>query len=178
MKFLLIRHTSTDWNVQGRIQGHVDIPLCDFGREQARALRKKLLHYSFHRIVTSDLSRARQTGAILNEGLNVPSLADARLRECAFGKLEGMKREEIIAAHGEDMKRHLYHFDDYDFSSFGGERRDGVWQRQCELLNELKTFYPDETMALVGHGRSLKTLLAGSGHEPVLERGDILEFIW
>jgi probable phosphoglycerate mutase len=58
---LLARHSETEWNREGRWQGHADVALNDRGREQARALAQQLLDEPIDVIYSSDLARAHQT---------------------------------------------------------------------------------------------------------------------
>jgi broad specificity phosphatase PhoE len=101
----LTRHGQTDWNVEGRWQGHTDIPLNDAGRAQARALAEALRVAGapvLSGLVSSDLCRARETAQIVGESLGVAvSYVDADLRERMFGLFEGLTRAECELHHGE-----------------------------------------------------------------------------
>jgi broad specificity phosphatase PhoE len=91
----LVRHGETDWNRDRRIQGSTDIPLNDTGRAQAHhtgaALRERLPAGQPVVVVSSDLSRARETAEIIAGELGVaaPRVYPA-LRERAYGEAEGM----------------------------------------------------------------------------------------
>ena len=89
MDIYLVRHGESAYNVQDRMQGWVDVPLTDRGRQQAEALRTVL---PAARVVTSDLSRAIETGAALRR-LGEPR-TDARLREVDVGLWQGMDKQE------------------------------------------------------------------------------------
>ena len=70
-RILAIRHGETAWNVDTRIQGHLDIPLNATGREQASRLARALLgHAPIGAICSSDLSRALQTARVVADELN------------------------------------------------------------------------------------------------------------
>ena len=56
---LLVRHGETDWNAEGRLQGHTDRPLNDYGRRQAATLAERLSDDGITAVYTSDLARAR-----------------------------------------------------------------------------------------------------------------------
>lgn len=102
----LIRHGLTDWNAIGKIQGQSDIPLNDEGRMQAAMLADRLLQepYSWDYCVTSNLSRAAETGKIIADKLGIPLLEpDQRIRERAYGQVEGLtaaEREEKWGRNG------------------------------------------------------------------------------
>lgn len=96
MIITFLRHGPTDWNAQGRVQGHTDIPLSEEGLRKMRRLRPP---FAAPRIFSSPLQRARQTAEAL--GLQNPTL-DARLMEQNWGRWEGLTRAEILARDGAD----------------------------------------------------------------------------
>ena len=98
MRLAFLRHGPTDWNTQGRIQGHTDIPLSAAGLEQMQGLRLPP-EFAAARIFASPLIRARQTAQAL--GLSVGAL-DARLMEQNWGRWEGLTNAEIRAQDGEE----------------------------------------------------------------------------
>jgi broad specificity phosphatase PhoE len=96
----LVRHGETDWNVAGRWQGHTDIALNERGREQARIVAERLRDVSLAGIVSSDLSRARETADIVGAALGIKiAFLDAALRERAFGPFEGLTGDECARLH-------------------------------------------------------------------------------
>src|SRR5690606_21641226 len=64
---LLARHGETDWNREGRWQGHANVPLNERGREQARELAQRLAGVAIDVIYASDLARAHETALIVAE---------------------------------------------------------------------------------------------------------------
>src|SRR5688572_566464 len=95
--FYFLRHGETDWNVEGRVQGHTDTPLNENGRAQARAAIYILKKHKIDRIVSSTLNRAFETAQIVNAVLNLPIETDERLCERNFGVYEGLVGPEIEA---------------------------------------------------------------------------------
>jgi len=95
-RLYLARHGETEWNAIGRLQGHTDIPLNTRGRDQARALATALPG-AITSVVTSDLQRAHETGAIVARELGLPPpRVVPELRERAFGVFEGLTRDECM----------------------------------------------------------------------------------
>ena len=85
-RILAIRHGETAWNVDTRIQGHLDIPLNATGREQASRLARALLgHAPIDAICSSDLSRALQTARIVADATGAPLSVNAGLPELVGG---------------------------------------------------------------------------------------------
>lgn len=95
---LLVRHGETDWNAARRVQGSTDIPLNDTGRAQARETAATLAERfagTSPIVVSSDLSRARETAEIIATvlGVDMPRTY-SQLRERAYGVAEGLTVEE------------------------------------------------------------------------------------
>ncbi|MCW3494432.1 histidine phosphatase family protein [Microbacterium sp. SSM24] len=101
----LIRHGETDWNRARRIQGSTDIPLNDTGREQARTAAAALRTGLGERpvaIVSSDLSRARETAEIIAAELGLPDpRVYPELRERSYGEAEGIDSAEFFERWGD-----------------------------------------------------------------------------
>lgn len=93
-EILLIRHGETDWNLERRLQGHLDIPLNEEGRRQAQALARHLGGCVLDGIFCSDLQRARQTASPLAMSHGIAVAFDIGLRERCYGALEGLRYPE------------------------------------------------------------------------------------
>lgn len=176
MKIVLARHTTSKWNALGIVQGQRDIELSQKGEIEANALATKLSDLSITLIISSDLKRAHQTAEIISFELHIPLKSDERLRECSYGKLEGLKNEEAARKCG------IENWQDpslkYDFRSFGGEDYMEVLARHLDYLKSLRQEHVKETILIIGHGRGLWTLLNGLGYNPELKVGEykIIEF--
>ena len=106
---LLVRHGETDWNAEGKLQGHTDRPLNDYGRRQAQALADRLAGEAIDAVYASDLSRARETAEILGARLGLPVVVDPDLREKNWGSWEGLTSDERLPAssyEGETSEAH------------------------------------------------------------------------
>lgn len=163
MRIGLIRHGLTDWNAAGRIQGQTDIPLNGEGREQAERLGRRLLteEYQWDYIITSGLSRAQETGEIISKLLNVPMLEpDARLKERAFGQIEGLTSEERVARWGKS----------WETLDLGQEQIADIQIRALASLEDLWSAYPDQNVLIVTHGAFLANLLTALFKDRYTER--------
>ena len=98
----LIRHGITAWNVDRRIQGRTDIPLCPAGREAlaARVLPRELKDLAW---VASPLTRARETATILSGKASEEIGIEDRLVEMSWGQWEGELLEDLRRRHGRAM---------------------------------------------------------------------------
>jgi broad specificity phosphatase PhoE len=89
----LVRHGETEWARLGRHTGRTDVPLTETGREQARALGRRLAGTHFGLVLTSPLSRAAETARLA--GFEGVALVEPDLREWDYGALEGRLTAEI-----------------------------------------------------------------------------------
>ena len=92
---ILWRHGQTDYNSQGRIQGRVDVPLNETGRDQARRAAEDIAALGPTRIVSSPLTRARDTAEALASRTGLSVEIDEGLAEKSFGDWEGLKAADI-----------------------------------------------------------------------------------
>lgn len=93
-RLLLVRHGESEWNADGRWQGQADPPLTERGRRQALVAAERL--GSIDAVVTSDLERAADTGAIMARELGIDHVAtEPGLRERDAGPLSGLTRSDI-----------------------------------------------------------------------------------
>lgn len=99
-RFLFLRHGQTDWNLQGRFQGHSDIPLNARGVWQAREAAGRLKQLTIHRIVSSPLIRALKTAAVIAEYISLPIHVDSQLSERSFGSFDGLVIADVKRKHG------------------------------------------------------------------------------
>ena len=104
-RILLWRHGQTDWNVINRFQGHSDIALNKVGIYQAELAAPIIAGMEPTAILSSDLSRARDTASKLGEIVNMEVLIDERLRETNGGHWEGKTGAENRAADLENFVR-------------------------------------------------------------------------
>jgi broad specificity phosphatase PhoE len=98
-ELIVVRHGQSTWNVQHRFTGQADPPLSDLGRSQAVDLARSVAALSPDAVVTSDLARAYETGAIVAEhlGLTEPARLEA-LRERWSDALTGLAADDIEIA--------------------------------------------------------------------------------
>src|SRR6218665_1059862 len=92
-----IRHGETAWNVDTRIQGHLDIPLNDTGLWQAEQLPPALAGEPLPAILNRDLQRAHATAQAVARTTGAPLPAEPGLRERSFGRFQGRTFAQIEA---------------------------------------------------------------------------------
>src|SRR5437588_2829258 len=95
-EILLVRHSETEWSAGGRHTGRTDVPLTDSGRARARVLAPELAGRDYELVLTSPLSRARETCELAGLGGSA-QLSDALL-EWDYGDYEGLTTPQIQAS--------------------------------------------------------------------------------
>jgi len=149
-RVLAIRHGETAWNVDGRIQGQLDVPLNDTGRWQVHRLALGIADEGISAIYSSDLLRALETAQAVARGCDRPITTDAGLRERGFGIFEGLSYDEINQRWPEQALR--WRQRDPDFGAEGGETLRAFSQRAVDTVARLAALHPGETIAIVSHG--------------------------
>jgi probable phosphoglycerate mutase len=153
---IALRHGETAWNVDKRIQGHLDVPLNDTGRWQAQRLAQALADEAIAAVYASDLRRAFDTARCVAEAAKAPLVAERALRERAFGHLEGVMFTEIDARWPEEAAR--WRRRDPGFAPGGGETLEAFYARCVGAASTLAARHPGQTIALVAHGGVLDCL--------------------
>ena len=92
---MVVRHGATAWSRAGRHTGRTDLPLDEGGRDQARALGRRLAGHGFALVLVSPLERARETCALAGLGAGAQERGD--LAEWDYGAYEGRTSAEIRA---------------------------------------------------------------------------------
>ena len=96
--FYFLRHGVTDHNQRRVVMGQRDIPLNDLGRRQARQAAESLQGVDISRVVTSPLSRARETAEIIAEALGLDLDVVDGFKERDWGEMAGRSYRELMQA--------------------------------------------------------------------------------
>ena len=161
--FYFVRHGESEGNAARVFTGHTDSPLTVRGREQAAAVAEELAQVKFDRIVSSDLSRTRDTAEVIAKRLGKPVEIVPELREIDVGDRTGKSFDET---------RGLPNWNDDGFVSWpGGETLDQVLARTLGAIDRLTRESPGKTILIVGHGGVNRILLSHFlGTLPKLDR--------
>ena len=149
----LLRHGQTNWNIDFRLQGVTDIPLNETGIEQARIAGEVLAQAAttgdaWDLILSSPLSRARDTAVMVGQAIGVPGVSiEDLLLERSFGEAEGLSHEEWKAKY-----RDTNHVP-------GGETLEQLEARAWVLLQRLLDHHEGKRVLTVSHGALIRTLL-------------------
>lgn len=156
-----MRHGETDWNRAMRFQGRTDIPLNDTGRQQARDAAQRMIDEgeSWDLVVTSPLSRARETGRIVAQalGAELGGVCDD-LIERSFGSTEGKHNENLTTQ-------------EYAELMIPAEPEDELAARALRAVQEIAAENPGRDVLMVSHGSLIRIALnhwSGSTHPRII----------
>jgi probable phosphoglycerate mutase len=149
-RLYLVRHGQTEFNASGRVQGHTESALTERGRDEADRTGRALAGRGIQTLYTSDLGRARETAERIAVCLGLPIRNDPRLREVAFGELEGRTWGELDAYFHRAEREGRG--DWFTHVPLGGESRAQMQQRAVATLTELSREHQGETLLVVSHG--------------------------
>jgi 2,3-bisphosphoglycerate-dependent phosphoglycerate mutase len=162
----LVRHGQSQWNLENRFTGWVDVPLTDKGREEAAHAARLLKEsgISFTKAYTSDLDRAQETLTIILDGLgqaDIPIVRNAALNERHYGELQGLNKAETAEKYG-DEQVHIWRRS-YDVPPPGedGESLKDTAARTLPYFNEFVVgdLKKGETVIVAAHGNSLRSIV-------------------
>lgn len=147
----VVRHGETDWNVQGILQGSIDVPLNDHGRAQARELAAHFAAYAFTCIHTSPLSRALETAEIIARQLQLPApTTHPGLCERNFGVVQGIPKTELAELNPLLCQQVVQRNPLAQFEN--GEPLDDFADRILASLEDIAATHPGERILLITHG--------------------------
>jgi len=161
IRLLCIRHAQSTWNALGRWQGQADPPLSQAGRLEAQTLAEQLRQQAepLAALVTSDLSRARETAALLAAPLGLVPEPWPELREVDIGLWIGRASEEIARLWPEEYAR--FRAGDPELRLGGGESRRAVRARAEQAVRAFERRFGAGPIAVVTHLGWLRALRPG-----------------
>jgi 2,3-bisphosphoglycerate-dependent phosphoglycerate mutase len=172
---ILLRHGQSQWNLENRFTGWVDVPLSSKGEEEARAAGVKLRGRRVDKLYTSVLKRAVDTATLALEtaGIrDVPVERDAALNERMYGDLQGLNKAEAATKWGDEQIRQWRR--SYDVKPPGGESLADTAARVLPYWES--HILPDVTagknVLVAAHGNSLRALVM---HLDALDREQVLK---
>ena len=161
-ELILLRHGQSQWNLENRFTGWVDIDLSELGKEEARAAGAKLNGVRVDMIFTSVLKRAINTASIVCEiaGIkNIPVIRDEALNERHYGDLQGLNKAETAEKFGDAQV--LIWRRSYDVRPPNGESLKDTAARVLPYYDEaiVPVLAQGKNILIVAHGNSLRALI-------------------
>lgn len=170
----LIRHGQTEWNLEQKLQGHMDSPLTLDGRSQAASLRERLKNARFDGVFSSTSPRAVMTAQIVSdwqEG-SIQQLDD--LKEIHMGLWEGQSISKIQRDYPDQMKHfieapHLYR------PTGAGETYQELLKRAVRSIEGIISSCNGGTVLIVTHRMTLKTIMNYYSGKALKEMGAVAD---
>lgn len=161
-QLVLIRHGQSQWNLENKFTGWIDIPLSEQGEEEARSAGEKIKGMKFDKVFTSVLQRAIKTYEIAAEiaGLDhLPLEKDEALNERMYGDLQGLNKDETRKKFGDEQVR-LWRRS-YDIAPPNGESLKDTSDRVLPYYhNNIEPLLKEgKNILVVAHGNSLRALI-------------------
>lgn len=161
----LIRHAQSAANAEGRIQGWLDSPLSDEGRQQVQALVERFRSTPLDAVYASPLARAAETAQGIAALHDLAVTLDDRLKEYDMGQWTGLNRAEIETLFpGIDLEA------EHELVVPGGETAQDMHDRIEPFLREVTGWHAGRTVAIVTHGGTLGMLVGAMLGLPVMRR--------
>jgi len=185
-KLILVRHGQSQWNLENRFTGWVDVPLSKKGINEAISAGKKLKDVEFDTIYVSHMLRAIQTlHYILIESSSkrtpiiyheekrihdwehytgdksneIPIYMSENLAERYYGDLQGLNKQKTKEKYGEEQV-HIWRRS-YNVRPPNGESLKDTYERTIPYYEKfiLKDLQKDKTVLISAHGNSLRSIV-------------------
>jgi 2,3-bisphosphoglycerate-dependent phosphoglycerate mutase len=172
---VLVRHGESQWNLDNRFTGWVDVPLTETGRREAHRAGELLRGLRFDRAFTSVLQRAAETLDIILRVIgqtDLPIERDAALNERHYGDLQGLNKAETAERFGAEQV-HIWRRS-YDVAPPGGESLKDTAARTLPYFDAavVPCLRADENVLVAAHGNSLRSIVM---HLDRLTKEQVLE---
>ena len=159
----LLRHGQTDWNINFLLQGVTDIPMNQTGIEQVKLAAQAIRAEDWDVVLTSPLSRARQTAEIIaNQHGYTEIIEQELLIERSFGEAEGLSHEQWRAK-----------YSNLDVIP-GGESRTQLAERSKLLLETISQELAGKRVLAISHGALIRALIAIASNNELPRVGERL----
>jgi 2,3-bisphosphoglycerate-dependent phosphoglycerate mutase len=161
-KLILLRHGESQWNLENRFTGWVDVQLSPKGEQEAKKAGELLKDYPIDFLFTSVLTRAKETARIALETRgkgDVPVERDQALNERHYGDLQGLNKAETAVQYGEEQV-HIWRRS-YDVPPPNGESLKDTRARTIPYFEEkiLPLVKSGKNVLVTAHGNSLRSIV-------------------
>ncbi|WIM67154.1 histidine phosphatase family protein [Corynebacterium breve] len=157
-RLIMLRHGQTDYNAGKRMQGQLDTQLSETGVQQAHLAADVVESLGVVKILSSDLTRAKDTADIIAQRLGLDVVVDKRLRETHLGQWQGKTHGEVDRDFA-GMRASWRH--NPEWAPPGGESRVEVARRARPVVEELMrdfSGWDDNAVLIVAHGGTISAV--------------------
>lgn len=153
----LSRHGQSDYNAQGRLQGQLESQLTSLGKQQAAQLAKTAQNWEIKHVISSPLSRARETAGICASALNLKAEVRCGFEERHYGDWQGSLISQLDRF--ENFKERCY-LQPNAIPCDGAESTKDVRIRMTKQLALLNQTLGKGNILLITHGDAIDCLLS------------------
>ena len=168
MPFLILaRHGESTFNLENRFTGWIDVPLTEKGKEEARAIARKIAGYRIDKAYSSSLQRTVESLQIVLKELhceNIPAVHSTELNERHYGDIQGLNKTETATRYGESLVHEWRR--SYTVAPPGGESLKDASERILSFL-DLRIFEDvrsGNNVLVVAHGNTLRAIVKRLDH--------------
>lgn len=160
---ILLRHGESQWNVENRFTGWVDVDITSKGEEEARKAGLALQTYPIDMLFTSALLRAIRTADIVLQSAGkgfIPIERSEKLNERHYGDLQGLNKDEVGEQFGKEQLKIWRR--SYDTPPPNGESLKMTQERVLPYFHEhiIPVLKEGKNVLITAHGNSLRALIA------------------
>lgn len=160
---ILLRHGESQWNVENRFTGWVDVDITSKGEEEARNAGLALKEYPIDMLFTSALLRAIRTAEIALQSAGkgtIPTKRSEKLNERHYGDLQGLNKDQVGEEFGSDQLKIWRR--SYDIPPPNGESLKMTQERVLPYFHEeiIPVLKEGKNVLITAHGNSLRALIA------------------
>src|SRR5215471_10432134 len=161
-RLILLRHGESQWNLENRFTGWVDVPLSPRGIQEAKNAGEKLRSFTFNRAFTSVLTRAIETLRLVLEAIgqtNIPIERDKALNERMYGELQGLNKADTAKKYGDEQVKIWRR--SYDIAPPGGESLKMTAKRTLPFYDRAIAgdLRQGKSVLVVAHGNSNRSIV-------------------
>ncbi|HEY5038902.1 MAG TPA: 2,3-bisphosphoglycerate-dependent phosphoglycerate mutase [bacterium] len=161
---VLVRHGQSQWNLENKFTGWVDVPLTPQGEQEAHRAGRLLKGMKFDIAFTSELQRAQKTlQAVLEEigQTNLPVIKDKALNERHYGDLQGLDKSETAKKYGDEQVKIWRRSYDIAPPGVGGESLKDTAARTLPYFEQkiISCLKEGKNVLVAAHGNSLRSIV-------------------
>lgn len=172
MYIYIVRHGQSMGNLKGGFAGHTDYPLSDLGLRQARMTADFLKNEHIETVISSTLTRAKQTAEPIAADRGLEVISDERFMEMNFGDWEGMAIQEVEEKY--DGAFTVWKTEMYKTVCPGGESTVDCYMRAVDALKKTAKEHEGHDICIVSHGAIIKCLLCFLHGMPIEKLQDVI----
>ncbi|MBG9735487.1 histidine phosphatase family protein [Paenibacillus alvei] len=158
----IVRHGETEWNVERRMQGHMDSPLTTLGVSQAQWLGEAMKDTPIDCIYASSSGRTDMTARLIRGERDIPMISSDALKEIHLGDWEGQLAAELERTYPEQFEAFWY--EPAAYKSENGETFEELRNRVLPYVQSIIADNPGKSILVVTHTVVVKTLMAYFEH--------------